>query len=142
MTTILDAVKTYIKTYGSLDSNAAVLVDYLGQSPTQYAIVPVPGTKILEKYIDGGSRREFPFSFQSMESTANELERIANNGFFEAFADWLESQTNANVLPTLNANQHPTIIEATGWGYLFQQGESDTGIYSIQCRLEYEQDRP
>jgi len=142
MTHIIDAVKTYIKTYGSLDSNAAVLVDFLGNTPTQYAINPLPGAKVIESYITGASLREFPFSFQSMESTADELERLSNNGFFEAFSDWLESQTLAETFPTLNANQHPILIEATSWGYLFQQGESDTGIYSIQCRLQYEQDAP
>jgi hypothetical protein len=33
-----------------------------------------------------------------------------------------------------------TAIEATGWAYLYEQGQSDTGVYQIQCRLTYEQE--
>jgi hypothetical protein len=84
--------------------------------------------------------REYPFAFQSAEYTADELERLETSGFFEAFADWLESQTNAGVLPTLGAKQTALEIEATSWAYLFEQGNSETGIYQIQARLIYEQE--
>jgi hypothetical protein len=139
MTNVLGAVQTYIKTYTGLTSGAPVWVDYLGATPTQYAVVPLAGARIVQSYINGGSLREFPFAFQSMESTADELERLENNGFYEAFADWLESQSLADVLPTLGAKQTAEKIEALGWAYLYQQGESDTGIYQIQCKLTYEQ---
>lgn len=137
--TVLSAVQTYIKTYGSLASNAPVLIDFLGATPTQYAVIPLPGSRTLEKYINGGSRRQFNFALQSMESTADDLERLENVGFYEAFADWLESQTIANVLPSLGTGKTAFEIEAVNWGYLFQQGESSTGIYQITCRLEYDQ---
>lgn len=136
---ILSAVKAYIATYTGLPTGAPLWVDFLGDNPSGYAIIPLPGERIVERYIDGGSEREFPFAFQSMESTADELERLENNGFYEAFADWLETQDKAGVYPTLATGKTPTGIEATGWGYLFQQGESDTGIYQIQCKLTYEQ---
>lgn len=137
--TILSAVQTFVKTYGSLASNAAVLIDFLGATPTQYAIMPLPGAQIVQRYIDGGSIREFPFAVQSMESTADELERLENIGFFEAFADWLDSQTEDGILPTLAAGKTATKIEALGWGFLYEQSQSSTGIYQIQCRLEYDQ---
>jgi hypothetical protein len=136
---VLSAVKTYLKTYTGLVSGAPVWVDFLGIKPTEYAVVPLAGTKIVETYLDDGSLREFPFAFQSMESTADELERLENSGFYEAFADWLESQTKAGTLPTLGAKQTAEKIEALGWAYLYQQGESDTGIYQIQCKLTYSQ---
>lgn len=137
---IISALKTYIQTYTGLDSGAPVWVDYIGSKPTEYAIIPLAGSKIVEQYINGGSMREYPFAFQSAEFTADELERIENSGFFEAFSDWLESQTLAGVLPAMGAKQTAWAIEATGWAYLFEQGNSDTGIYQIQCRLIYEQE--
>ena len=136
---IISALKTYIQTYTGLKTDAPVWVDTIGANPTEYAIIPLAGAKIVEQYINGGSLREYPFAFQSAEYTADELERIENSGFFEAFSDWLEIQTLAGVLPTLGAKQTATEIEATGWGYLFQQGQSKTGIYQVQCRLIYEQ---
>jgi hypothetical protein len=138
---IISAIKTYLTTYAStagLVSGALVSVDWLGPTPTQYSIVPVPGTKIVESYLDGSSLREFPFAFQAAFSTADEAERIENSGFYEAFADFFETETEAGILPTLT-NKTATKIEALGWGYLFEQGQSDTGIYQIQCKLTYEQ---
>lgn len=134
---IIAAVQTYIKAYAGLDAGAPVWVDYLGSGPTQYAIIPLAGEKVIERYINGGSLREYPFALRSMEMTADDLERLENAGFFEAFAEWLEAQ---DALPALGAGKTATAIEAVGWGYLYEQGQSETGIYQIQCRLEYEQE--
>lgn len=138
--TIISAIKSYLENYSGLASGAPVWVDYLGPTPTEYVIVPIPGSRIIQEYISGKTIREFTFAFQSVESTADELERLESLGFFEAFADWLEHQSEVGDLPSLGANQEAENLEATGWGYLFQQGESQTGIYQIQCRLTYEQD--
>ncbi|MBN1535944.1 MAG: hypothetical protein JW908_04370 [Anaerolineales bacterium] len=137
---LISAIQTYIKAYTSLKSGAPVWVDYLGSSPVEYSIVPLPGTRVLESYITGATLRVYPFAFQSMESTADDLERLGTQGFFEAFADWLEQQTENGDLPILGAGQTADSIEAAGWGYLFQQGESETGVYQIQCALQYKQE--
>lgn len=137
--TLISAVQTYILTYTELVSGAPVWVDFLNDQPTAYSIVPLPGTRALETYLDGSSLREFPFAFQIMESTADDAARLENIGFAEAFAAWLETQTKAGTLPTLGAGQVSYEIEATVWGFLFQQGQSETGIYQVSCRLVYEQ---
>ena len=136
---VISSVKTYLSRYADLKRSAPVWIDFLGPKPPGYAIIPLAGTKITFTYIDGGSMREFPFAFQSMERTADELERIENNGFFEEFSDWLESQTAAGHLPTLAASKTAEEIKALGWAYLYQQGQSETGIYQIQCKLIYQQ---
>ena len=138
--TLIDAIRTYLKTYSGLEAVAPVWVDYLGTTPTEYSVAPLAGSVIVEEYIDGSSLREYPFAFRSVESTADDLARLENIGFFEAFADWLESQTEAGVLPTLGTGQTPELIEALGWGYLFEQGNSETGVYQVQCRLVYKQE--
>lgn len=137
---ILSAVQTYLKDYSALESGAPLWVDFLGSEGTQYAVLPLPGQRIIEQYLNGATVREFPFAFQSMESTADDLERLETAGFYEAFADWLESQTASEDFPTLEENQEPTKIEALGWAFLYEQGVSDTGIYQIQCKLTYEQE--
>jgi hypothetical protein len=68
------------------------------------------------------------------------LERIENSGFYETLADWLEEQTKAGNLPTLDAGKTAESIEAVTWGFVYQQGESATGIYQITCKLVYEQE--
>jgi hypothetical protein len=139
-TSIISAIRDYIADYAELDSDAPVWVDYIGPKPTEYSVVPLAGSRVVEAYINGSTLREYPFAFRSMESTADDLARLENNGFFEAFADWLDSQTESDAFPTMNTGQTPELIEALGWGYLYEQGESETGIYQIQCRLVYKQD--
>ena len=138
--TVIESIQTYIKTCTELETGRPVWVNYLG-AINQYSIVPLPGTKILEEYVNGVKIVEYPFSFQTMESTADDLERLANAGFFEAFSDWMDDQTESDNLPTLGAGQTAELIEAVNCGYLFAQGESDTGIYQIDCRLQYRQEK-
>lgn len=137
--TIITAIKDYLKTYTELEEDAPVWVNYLEASPVNYGIVSLPGNRIIEEYIDGSSLRSFPFAFQSMESTADELARIETSGFYEALVDWFDQQTELGNLPILAANKEAEAIEAAGWGNLFNQGSSETGIYQIQCRLIYKQ---
>ena len=139
-TTIIQSLRTWLSAYTGLKTGAPLWVDFLGPNPTQYTIDPIPGERITEWYIDNsGSMREFPFSFASMESTAAEIDRMNNIGFYEAFADWLEAQWINGNMPDLGAGKTPFKIEATGWGCLFEQGQSETGIYVIQCKLTYSQ---
>ena len=139
---MISAIQTYVKTYGSLAANAPVWVDYIGKEPTQYAISPLPGARIVETFLDGSTTREFPFAFELVEFTANDATRLENLGFFEAFADWLETQNDAGTFPTLATGKTPEKIEALGWGYLLDEGESGTGVYQIQCKLTYSQVAP
>jgi len=138
--TVIESIQTYIKTCTELEEGRPVWVNYLG-GVNQYSIVPLPGTKVLEEYLNGVKIMDFPFAFQTMNSTADDLERLANAGFFESFSDWMYTQTELGNLPTLGAGQTAELIEAVNCGYLFAQGESDTGIYQIDCRLQYRQEK-
>lgn len=140
VTNIIDALRTYITTYAGLTTGAPLWVDYLGKEPTEYAIVPLPGPRIVETYLDGSTEREYPFAFEFVESTSDDVERKDNNAFAEAFADWLDSQTNADTFPTLETGKTATKIEALGWGYLLDESGSGTGVYQVQCKLTYDQE--
>ena len=137
---LIQSIQDYVKTYTSLKSGAPVWVGYLGETPTEYAIIPLPGARVVETYLNDKTLREYPFAFQSMESTADDLERLESQGFYEEFAEWLDEQTESGNLPNLGIGKTAESIESTGWGYLFVQGESQTGIYQVQCRLTYTQE--
>ncbi len=139
---IVDALKSYLKTYSGIGSSGVVMVDFLSGQPTEYAISPQPGPVIVRECIDGRSERQFAFALQMMAYTADDAARIANNGFLEAVATWFESQTKAGTFPTLNSNQHPTKMEATTQPFLFQAGESGASVYQMTCVLLYDQDAP
>ena len=139
---IISAVQTYIKTYTELEANAPVWVDYLGKEPTQYGISPLPGARIIETYLDRSTLREFPFAFEAAVSNADDAIRLENLGFFEAFAHWLDTQSEAGTLPSLGTGKTAEKIEALGWGYPFDENESGTSVYQIQCKLTYSEVAP
>lgn len=137
---IISALKSYLQAYSGLDSGKPVWVNYLDEVPINYAIVPLAGPTIISENILGNSERQYSFAFQSAMSTADELERLENLGFYEAFAEWLEAQSETEEFPTLESGKTPTKIAALGQGYLFEQGESANGVYQIQCALYYDQE--
>lgn len=139
---VLEDLRTYLLTYPGWAANAPFYIDHLGKEPTQYGLMPLPSAPIVERYIDGSTLRQFVFAVQSMESTADDLARIGASGFYEELSDWLESQSEAGVLPSLDAGKTAERIEALQSGFLFEFGESGTGIYQIQARLIYEQIAP
>ena len=134
---ILEGVKAFVATY---TVNEPLNVDYLGTALPGYSIVSLPGGGWVEggQYLNGGGMKEFLFAVQSMKSTAEELGRLENSGFNEDFSDWLDDQTIAGNLPELPTGKTAEQIQAVGAGFLYEQGVSDTGVYQIACRLEYE----
>jgi hypothetical protein len=137
---VLSAIQEFIKGCSELDSDSPVWVNYLGESPVGYSIVPLPGDKIVEEYITGKTSRVYPFAFQSMESTLDQLARTNVHEFYEDFAEWIRTQSEQGVFPEMDAGQTPFKIEAIGSGFLVAQGDSQTGVFQIQCQLLYEQD--
>lgn len=140
---VIEGLRTYLLTYTGLDGAAPLWVNYLGVEPVEYAIIPGPGGRIVEEYIDGSKLMNYPFVLELVDSTADDVQRLESQGFFEAFADWLDDQSDAGTLPddlSLPSGKTADEIHALGWGYLFEEGESSTGIYQIQCELIYEQD--
>ncbi len=136
---MISAVRDYLLTYNAM-TGALIHVDALGKIPIEYAVIPVPGARKVEEYLDGKTKREFPFLIQSVFSTADEAERIENSGFYESLADWFESQTEAGSFPNLGSGKTAESIEAVAWAFVYEQGESATGIYQITCKLVYEQE--
>lgn len=134
---IISALRTYLATYTGLIAGAPLWVDYLSEITPGYAIMPTPGGKIIEQYINGSSLREYTFSFQSMDQSADDLARIDTNEFYEALGEWMEAQTLAGNLPTLGAKQTAESIETVNQGFRLDQGQSGTAIYQVQCRLTY-----
>lgn len=139
--TVLEGVKTFIKTYEGLTTEL-VLVNSLNDIPVAFSIVPLPGAKILETYLDDSTLREYPFALQAAFYTADEAQRISNYDFYDGFSLWIETQNNAGTLPTLPTDMTAEKIEITDLPILFEQGESETGVYQITCKLTYNQDAP
>lgn len=136
---VLEGVRNYLLTYTGLKTDAPLWVQYLGSQPTQYSVIPLAGSRVLETNIIGIRTMEYVFALQSMEGTSEDIDRLESAGFYEALAQWLDEQTELKNLPLLPGTAKAEKIEALGWGVLFQQGNSETGIYQIQCHLIYKE---
>jgi hypothetical protein len=137
--TILEGVQNFLKTYSELEDDAPLWVNRLQAIPTSYSIQPLAGDMVLETYITGTRLMAYPFAFLSTEQTTTDIERLNNYGFFELFSKWLKAQTDADNFPEMPDGCIPEKIETTGWAYLMAEGNSETAIYHVQCRLIYEE---
>lgn len=142
MTTIIAALQGWMGELPQLAPESPLFVDHVdstGRLP-QYAIVPLPGTTIVERYVDGSSARQYLFALQLAAPTADDQARLANSGFREEIADEFERRTVDGDLPDLGEHRVAEALEAVDGGFLLEQGESDSAIYQITCRLEYYQE--
>lgn len=136
--TIIDSIKTYMQTCSLITAfNVAIGVDNLPERNDGFAIETVPCEPYVRKYINGSALKQYMFNFTSKASYGDDVrQNIENIGFFEQFSDWLDTQTKAGVLPTLDTGKTAKQIKAVTTGYAFDT-EMDTAKYMIQCVLYY-----
>lgn len=137
--TIIQALRDYFLTC-PLMGNSKINVDFLPEKGVEYSIETTPATEIIRRYVGGASQRQYLFVIRSVNGYGPDvLQNIANSGFYENLADWLEQQTKVHNFPALPAGKKPQKIEAQSTGYLFTTGP-DSGRYQIQCRILYYQE--
>ena len=92
--TIIQSLRDYFLTC-PLMGDSAINVDYLPEGPeVEYSIDTTPATEIVKQYIDGSSVRQYLFVIRSVNDYGPDvLQNLANSGFYENLAAWLEAQT-------------------------------------------------
>ena len=138
--TIIQAIRDYISTCPLLKNGIILGIDKL-ESDVSYTIDTTPCPPIVQKYTDGGSKRQFQFVFASREKYGEKvLENLQNSGFYESFADWLEKNNWRGIFPDLGEYRTPFKIEILSNSYIYDTGDN-TARYQIQLNLLYYQDR-
>lgn len=116
-----------------------VNVDYVGTEMT-YSIDPLPCDPLIQRYTDGGSKKQFQFAFTSKEEYDEDTRiTIENSEFCQKFEDWLELQNMLDNLPELPEGKIAYKYETLNKGYLFDI-DGNKAKYRIECRLLYEQE--
>ena len=135
---IIESIRNYIKTCPYLDEFAkGITVDYLAEDSTTYSIEEVPCEPVIKKYINGDTIRQYDFIFCSREAYGPDvLQNIENCGFYEDFADWIESQSLQENLPILKNGMESRELKVSTTGYAFQT-DIDKARYQIQLKLIY-----
>ena len=123
----------------SVLSDGRVNVDYIG-TDMGYSVDPLPCDPIIQRYMDGGAKKQFQFAFTSQEEYDQDARiNIENSGFFQSFEEWLEQQSFNDNLPELEEKKSPISIETLNSGYLYDINE-EKAKYRIECRLIYAQE--
>jgi len=130
-------IKEFLETYTPLAGG--VYVEFVGEQPTEYAVVMLPELEKIQEYIVHGGIYGRHFLLNMRAATVEDADRLQNSGFYEDFQEWLMSQTEAGTLPTLPSGYTALSIEALSNGFLMESSEVlSTAVYSINCRLVYE----
>lgn len=138
---IIESIRDFIAGCPLLKNGVLLNVDRLGATEIEYTVDGEITNPVLRQYTDGSSLRQFEFVFASRERYgADTLQNIANSGFYEDFADWIETQSNTGNLPELGKYRVPQYIEVLSGGYVFDSDDS-TARYQIQLKFVYYQDR-
>jgi len=131
----IKAVQDFLLSYQSLEDNRPVWVEMLGEEPLSYTVFLVPGKQVEEDII-GNKTVSYPFGFGAVEVIADNSALLAAE-FYEAFADWLDEQTESGNLPTLDTGKTAISIEALDTATIIERAEK-TGVFQILCKLVYE----
>lgn len=138
MSNLIDSIRTFISSCPFMQ-DWRVNVDYLGDA-MEYSIDPLPCDPIIQRYTDGGAKKQYQFAFTSKEEYDQDARiNIENSGFYEQFAEWLESRRFAGELPDLETGKSPVRIETMNSGYLYDV-DGENARYRIECRLIYTQE--
>lgn len=136
---MIESIRNYMCSCPLLKDGCFLRVDFLGNEPTEYVIETVPTNRIIKRYVDGGSLREYLFIFASREYYSSDvLQNLENSGFYEDFAEWIESQNAKGIYPDMGRGKSACGIEALSNGYMFDATENEAR-YQIQCRIIYYQ---
>ena len=131
----IKAIQDFLLSYQQLEQNRPVWVEMLGEEPLSYTVFLVPGKQVQEDIV-GNKTVSYPFGFGAVEVIADNSALLAAE-FYEAFADWLDEQTESGNLPTLDTGKTAISIEALDTATIIERAEK-TGVFQILCKLVYE----
>ena len=138
MSNLIDSIREFILTCPFLQ-DGRVNVDYIGEE-MGYSIDHLPCDPIVQRYTDGGAKKQFQFAFTSQEEYDQDSRiSIENSGFFQAFDEWLEEQSFNGNFPELEEGKIPISLENLNSGYLYDVN-GGKARYRIELRLIYEQE--
>lgn len=131
---MIERIREYLRENKIIDDNCRINVDFLGENPTEFAIVPLSVDPILEKYVDGTSLRQYQFQLISCNDYGSDvMQNIDNSAFYEQLYNLIDEKNNKNILPKINGI---VSIECLNNGAILD-ATTNTARYSIQMKISY-----
>ena len=135
-----DQLRKWFRACPALSDQNRFRIDYLSESPTEYAIYASPSTLTYHENILG---EEVPddiqtlnFIFASKESYGADIQtNLANMGFYDDVVMWVLEQNAARNFPAISGGYVKSIVP-TLTAFPAEIG-SATAKYQIQLRMTY-----
>lgn len=131
---MIEEIRKYLINNNIIDEQYRINVDFLGDNPTEFAIIPIKVKPIIKKYINGSSKRQFQFQLISCNYYgADVLQNMANSKFYENLYTLIEKNNSKRIFPNIDGIEsiecldNGTILDAT----------TNTARYSIQMKITY-----
>lgn len=134
---MIEKIRKYLIENNVIDENYRINVDFLGEEPTEFAIVPISIDPILERHVDGSTLRQYQFQLISCNSYgADVMQNIANSSFYERLYNLIEKNNHNKILPEIDGIES---IECINNGAILNT-TTNTARYSIQIKITYEKE--
>lgn len=138
--TNIESLRKWFRTCPAILDTNRFYVDYLSESPTEYAIFASPSTFAYHENVLGerilNDTQTINFIFASKESYGADVQtNLANMGFYDEIIAWIIEQNNKLNFPQIS-NGHIKSILPTLTAYPVQIG-SDSAKYQIQLQMVY-----
>lgn len=131
---MIEKIRQYLIDIDVIDDNCRINVDFLGEEPTEFAIVPIAVDPIIERWITGQSIRQYQFELISCNDYgADVMQNMANSRFYEELYDLIEKNNKESKLPDIDGIQK---IECLNNGAILD-ANTNTARYSIQMKITY-----
>lgn len=134
--TILKSITEYFMDCPLLQ-DGVFRVDALGFDGVEYVVETGTYEPILNRFVNGSTRRQFQFSFGSREAfSMDRVQNLENSGFYERLAEWVEELSFNDILPALPDGMYAEGIEVLSPAYVFDSSMTHAR-YQMPMRLIY-----
>ena len=131
---MIEKIRQYFIDNNIIDENSRINVDFLGEEPTEFAIIPIAVNPILESYVNGDTLRQFQFQLLSCNNYgADVMQNMSNSTYYEQLYELIENNSNKGLLPNVD---NVISLECLNNGAILDAG-TNTARYSIQMKLKY-----
>lgn len=133
-------IRDWFRTCPAISNTNYFRIDFLLESPTEYAIYAVPSNIAYHENVLGESIpddiQSLNFIFASKESYGSDIQQnLSNLGFYDDVVEWVIEQNNERNLPQINEGTVISVVP-TLTAYPAEVG-SDAAKYQIQLKLTY-----
>ncbi len=130
----LKAIREYLYDNKIIDEKNKINVDFLGEEPTEFSIVPVPVDPIVETYINGISYRQYQFQLLSCQEYGSDvMTNLSNSSFYGELYEKIEKLNKERTLPNIKGIDKIKCLDNGA----IQSATPNTARYSILMQILY-----